>query len=328
MGLTLQVTHERFALRAPFAISRGTKTHADVVSVMLEADGKRGFGEAVPYARYRETVEATLAAIETAAAALDGTSHPRDLLDLLPAGAARNALDAALWDLTAKRAGRPIADLLGLPPPLPLTTAYTLSLSDPAAMGRAAAHAQGRFSVLKIKLGGEDDIARLEAVREGAPAAKLIIDANEAWSADTFAALQPDLARLNVSLVEQPLPADADEALAHLKRRVPVCADESAHTLADLPSLAGKYDAINIKLDKTGGLTHALELKRAAQAAGLTIMVGCMVATSRAMAPAHLLAQGASFVDLDGPLLLAHDRPTPLRYEDAMVAPPATALWG
>jgi L-alanine-DL-glutamate epimerase-like enolase superfamily enzyme len=277
----------------------------------------------VPYARYGESTESVAAQI----AGLPADFVHAELPSLLSPGAARNAVDCALWDLAAKRAEVRVWDLLGRPAPKPLVTAYTLSLDTPDAMRAAAARAADR-PVLKIKLGTPDDMPRLEAVRAGAPKPKIIVDANEGWSAEVYADLAPHLIRLGVALVEQPLPAGADEALAGMARPVPVCADESAHDRASLSGLQGRYDVVNIKLDKTGGLTEALALADAARGAGLGVMVGCMVGTSLAMAPAILVAQGAGFVDLDGPLLLARDRDPGLRYEGSTLYPPAPEVWG
>lgn len=321
----ISVQIESFALREVFTISRGSKTKADVLSCTYTEGGTQGWGEAVPYPRYGESPAAAAAAL----AALPQTLTRTALQKALPPGAARNALDCALWDWEAKVKGLPVWQLAGLPRPGPLPTAFTLSLAPPAEMEAAAARAaRAGHGTLKIKLGTPDDMPRLEAVRRGAPRARLILDANEGWSAEIYTSLAPHLLRLGVALVEQPLPAGADEALAHMPRPVPVCADESAHDCASLPALLGKYDVVNIKLDKTGGLTEALAMRRAAEAMGFQIMVGCMVGTSLGMAPAVLLAQGAAFCDLDGPLLLAEDRATPLRYDGAGVHPPSAELWG
>nr|WP_174818453.1 N-acetyl-D-Glu racemase DgcA [Ruegeria atlantica] len=306
-----------------FTISRGSRTEAKVLTVRVSDGTHQGWGECVPYARYDETLES----VEAEIAGLPAEFSRRSLMDLLPAGAARNALDCALWDLESKRAGKRAWDLAGLPVPGPEITAYTLSLDTPEAMQSQAAENAHR-PLLKIKLGTPDDMPRLEAVRAGAPNAKIIVDANEGWSAEVYADLAPHLVRLGVALVEQPLPAGDDDALIGMDRPVPVCADESCHDRASLPGLKGKYDVINIKLDKTGGLTEALELRKAAIAEGYDIMVGCMVGSSLAMAPATLLAQGAMVTDLDGPLLLAEDRDTPLIFDDAGVHPPEAALWG
>ena len=328
----LIVRHETWPLGASFTISRGTRTTAEVVVAELaltEADGREvtGRGECVPYAHYGESLEGVIAAIEGLRASIADGLDRLGLQRVLPPGAARNALDCAFWDLEAKRAGCRVWDLVGLAPPAPVTTAYTLSMEAPEAMGRAAAKHAAR-PLLKLKLSGPDDLARVEAVRENAPQARLIVDANEGWSLDDVVALAPKLAGLGVDLIEQPLPAGEDAALAGVRRPVPVCADESCHSSDSLAGLAGRYDVVNIKLDKTGGLTEALKLKDAALAQGYQIMVGCIVATSLAMAPAILVAQGARFVDLDGPLLLAQDRPEGLTYEGSLVQPPEPALWG
>ena len=328
----LSVRRETWPLAGSFTISRGTRTSAEPVVVELsftEDDGRvvRGRGECVPYARYGETVDGVIAAIEGLRPRVENGLDRTGLQELLPPGAARNALDCAYWDLEAKRGGQSVWRLCGLAPLEPVTTAYTLSLDTPEAMGRAAA-AQAARPLLKLKLAGPGDLARVEAVRANAPQTRLIVDANEGWTLDDYVALAPKLARLGVVLIEQPLPAGQDAPLAGTRRPVPVCADESCHATDSLAELAGRYDAVNIKLDKTGGLTEALELKRAALAQGYRIMVGCMVGTSLAMAPAVLLAQGAAFVDLDGPLLLEADRPGGLRYEGSTLHPPEPALWG
>jgi L-alanine-DL-glutamate epimerase-like enolase superfamily enzyme len=322
--MEIEVSAEAFPLRQAFTISRGSRTEARVLTVRVRAAGVAGRGECVPYARYGETLESVTAQVESAPT--EGLTRAA-LQEILPPGAARNALDCALWDLEAKRAGQRVWQLAGLTVPAPVTTAYTLSLDSPEAM-RAAAAAEAHRPILKIKLGTPDDLPRLEAVRAGAPGARIIVDANEGWSPDTYAALAPDLARLGVALVEQPVPAGEDEGLRGLDRPVPLCADESVHDRATLPRLAGLYDMVNIKLDKTGGLTEALALRREAERQGFGIMVGCMIGSSLAMAPAVLLAQGAAVVDLDGPLLLAEDRAHPLRYDADGVHPPAPELWG
>src|SRR6056297_34420 len=321
--LEISVTRDVFRLAQVFTISRGSRTEAQVLTVRVQAGGVTGWGECVPYARYGETLESVTAQIE----GLLGDLTRERLYDLLPAGAARNAMDCALWDLEAKTKGCRVWDLAGLRKPGPEITAYTLSLDTPEAMqAQAAQHAHR--PLLKIKLGTPDDMPRLEAVRRGAPQAKIIIDANEGWSADVYADLAPHLLRLGVALVEQPLPAGEDEALIGMDRPVPVCADESCHDRASLPGLKGKYDVVNIKLDKTGGLSEALALREAARAEGYGIMVGCMVGSSLAMAPAVLVAQGAAVTDLDGPLLLAEDRAHALKFDAAGVHPPEAALWG
>lgn len=320
--MQISVTADVFKLAQVFTISRGSRTEAQVLTVRVEQGGHVGWGECVPYARYGETLDSVTAQIE-ALGAIDRMA----LYDALPAGAARNAVDCALWDLEAKQAGVSVAELAGLGALRPEITAYTLSLDTPEAMQAQAAKNAYR-PLLKIKLGTPDDMPRLEAVRRGAPQSRIIVDANEGWSAEVYADLAPHLVRLGVELVEQPLPAADDDALLGLDRPLPVCADESCHDRGSLAGMAGKYDYANIKLDKTGGLTEALALKTAAQEAGFGIMVGCMVGSSLAMAPAVLVAQGAAFTDLDGPLLLAQDRKTPLVFDDAGVHPPTPALWG
>ena len=324
---TLAVASESWPIRGAFTISRGSKTAAEVVIAELTADGAVGRGECVPYPRYGETVEGVMAAIEGLHARLETGLDRAGLQGALPPGAARNALDCAFWDLEAKRTGRPAWLIAGLEAPGPLTTAYTLSLDSPETMGAAAAENAAR-PLLKLKLAGAGDLDRVAAVREGAPHARLIVDANEGWTAAEFEAFAPKLAELGVAMIEQPLPAADDAALATLDRPIPVCADESCHDTASLDGLVGRYDMINIKLDKTGGLTEALRLRAAARDRGFGIMVGCMIATSLAMAPASLVAQGAELVDLDGPLLLAEDRPDGLRFEGSRVDPPEPALWG
>ncbi|WP_322867671.1 N-acetyl-D-Glu racemase DgcA [Aquicoccus sp. G2-2] len=321
--MQISVTAETFPLAQVFTISRGSRTEAKVLTAHVSDGGVIGRGECVPYARYGETLESVTAQIE----GLSGTVNRESLYELLPPGAARNAVDCALWDLQAKQTGKRVWQLAGLPAPGPEITAYTLSLDTPEKM-RAQAAKNAQRPLLKIKLGTPDDMARLEAVRAGAPDATIIVDANEGWSAEVYTDLAPHLVRLGVALVEQPLPAGEDEALIGMARPVPVCADESAHDRASLPGLAGKYDVVNIKLDKTGGLTEALALRDAALAEGYKVMVGCMVGSSLAMAPATLAAQGAMVTDLDGPLLLASDRAHALQFDEHGVHPPVAELWG
>ena len=326
--MDLAVRIEHWPLARPFTISRGSKTEAVVVTVELECDGRRGRGEAVPYARYGETPEGVAAAIEAARPALRAGLNRAALQAAMPAGAARNALDCAFWDLEAKETGRRPAQLAGLPPPKPLMTAFTISLDEPGAMAEAAVQA-AKLPLLKVKLGGGyDDAARIAAVRHAAPKAELIVDANEGWNEHDLERNLIACAQAGVMLIEQPLPEGRDGALCRIKRAVPICADESVHDRASLDALGGKYDAINVKLDKAGGLTEALALASEAERRGLSIMVGCMVATSLAMAPAMLVAQRAQIVDLDGPLLLAKDRPHGLRYKGGIAYPPEPALWG
>jgi len=323
----LDVRRESWPIRGTFAISRGSRTATEVVVVELTRDGHTGRGECVPYPRYGETVEGVIADIESLRARLAGGLDREALQVALPAGAARNAVDCAFWDLEAKRAGRRVFELAGLPAPKPLTTAYTLSLDTPEAMGRAAA-ANAHRPLLKLKVTGDGDLDRVRAVRANALGSKLVVDANEAWTPEQFTRFVPELAGLGVTMVEQPLPAKADAPLASLKRAIPVCADESCHDASTIEGLVGRYDMINIKLDKTGGLTEALKLRAAAAAKGFGVMVGCMIATSLSMAPAVLVAQGVAVVDLDGPLLLARDRDAGLRYDGSTVHPADAALWG
>ncbi|MBF9036790.1 dipeptide epimerase [Rhodobacterales bacterium HKCCE2091] len=319
----ISVTPDTFPLAQAFTISRGSRTEARVLTVRVIRDGVVGQGECVPYARYGESLDSVTAEIE----ALPPDISRQNLQHALPPGAARNAVDCALWDWQAKKTGTPVWRLAALPRPRPVTTAYTISLGDPATMEAEAAK-QAHRPLLKIKLGTPDDMARLEAVRRGAPDARIIVDANEGWTAETYTDLAPHLLRLGVALVEQPLPVGDDDLLSEIERPVPVCADESCHDRASLPALAGKYDMVNIKLDKTGGLTEALALKTAAEEVGYAIMVGCIVGSSLAMAPAVLVAQGAEVVDLDGPLLLAKDREGGIRYEGSVMGVPGAELWG
>ncbi|WP_093991416.1 N-acetyl-D-Glu racemase DgcA [Flavimaricola marinus] len=321
--MSIEVRPEAFPLARVFTISRGSRTEAKVLTVTVTRDGVTGWGECVPYARYGESLESVTAQIS----GLPEGIGRAELQEALPAGAARNAVDCALWDLEAKQAGRRVWQLAGLSAPGPEVTAYTLSLDSPEAM-EAQAREHAFRPLLKIKLGTPEDMPRLEAVRRGAPAARIIVDANEGWSAEVYADLAPHLQRLGVDLVEQPLPAGEDAALDGLARPVPLCADESCHDRASLVALQGRYDVVNIKLDKTGGLTEALALKAEAQAMGFGVMVGCMVGSSLAMAPAVLVAQGVAVTDLDGPLLLAQDRAHPLRFDEAGVHPSDAALWG
>jgi L-alanine-DL-glutamate epimerase-like enolase superfamily enzyme len=325
--MQLSARIERWPLAETFTISRGSKTEAVVVVAELDDGVHRGRGEAVPYARYGEIPERVVETIQALSPAIARGLDRAALQTALPAGAARNALDCAFWDLAAKQSGRRAYTLAGLGVPEPVTTAFTISLGSVAEMAAAAERAAWR-PLLKVKLGGEDDAQRIAAVRRAVPRAELIVDANEGWSAGNLAANLAACADAGVILVEQPLPQGEDAPLVGCKRPMPVCADESAHDRASLAGLEGKYDAVNIKLDKSGGLTEALALAAEAERRGLVIMIGCMVATSLAMAPALLLAQRARFVDLDGPLLLARDRAEGLRYDGSLVYPPAPALWG
>jgi L-alanine-DL-glutamate epimerase-like enolase superfamily enzyme len=326
--LSLSVRIERWPIAGSFTISRGAKTEAVVVVADLGDGSLVGRGECVPYARYGETVEGVAAALDALRPELALGLDRERLQHILPPGAGRNALDCAFWDLEAKRRGRPAHELAALPPLKPLLTAYTISLGTPVAMAAAAEQASGR-PLLKVKLGGgAADPARIAAVRRAAPRSELIVDANEGWTPETLLENLAACADAGVTLIEQPLPAERDEVLATIARPVRVCADESVLARSSLAALAGKYDAVNIKLDKTGGLTEALATATEAENLGFVLMVGCMVSTSLAMAPAILIAQRARVVDLDGPLLLARDRPHALLYQDSRVHPPTPALWG
>ena len=323
----LTIAEERWPIAGSFTISRGAKTEAHVVTVTLAEGHHTGRGECVPYPRYAETVPQVMAALENARGQIEAGITREDIPSLIAPHAARNALDCALWDLDAKKAGRPVWQLAGLPEPKSAITAYTLSLDTPEAMAEAAAKASHR-PLLKLKLGREGDAMRLQLIRRNAPASRLIVDANEGWTPENLASMLAACADQGVELVEQPLPAGNDEALRHSARAVTVCADESAHGIGSLDDLAGKYGAINIKLDKAGGLTPAIALAHAARERGLGIMVGCMLATSLAMAPAFLLTPYAEVIDLDGPLLLKTDRAPGIRFDGSTMHPPPATLWG
>jgi L-alanine-DL-glutamate epimerase-like enolase superfamily enzyme len=322
----LTVRTERWPISGRFVISRGAKTEATVVVVAIHDGEIAGYGECVPYARYNETPEGVASAIEKLAPEIAGGLDRVELQRLLPPGAARNAVDCALWDLAAKRSRKRAWELAGLTAPAPVTTAYTISLDTPDAMAASARAAS--YPLLKLKLGADGDPARVSAVRAARPDARLIVDANEGWSAGNLVENVAACAKAGVELIEQPLPAADDGALTNIERTVPVCADESLHDRKSLSAIKGKYDAVNIKLDKTGGLTEALLLAEEAERENLTIMLGSMVSTSLGVAPAMLLAAKARFVDLDGPLLLAKDREPGLRYDNALLFPPEPALWG
>ena len=326
-SLKLVARIETWAIAGSFVISRGARTEVVTVVAEVSRGGHTGRGECAPYPRYGETPEATLAALLSMQAALARGLDREALQAVMPAGAARNALDCALLDLEAKTSGQRVWDLLGRPAPRPCTTAYTISLASPELMAAATAKAAHR-PLLKIKLGGDGAGSRIAAVRKAAPESELIVDANEAWTIHNLEQNLAECAEVGVTLVEQPLPAGQDEVLARIRRPLAICADESVHDRKSLEGLRERYDAVNIKLDKTGGLTEALAMAEAAHALGFEIMVGCMVATSLAMAPAMLLAGEARFVDLDGPLLLARDREHGLRYDGSVVYPPDAALWG
>ncbi len=330
--MEITVKAQSFRLAETFTISRGSRDAAEVLTLEVNDYGARGRGECVPYARYGETLESVTAQVMSMQPMLEMAGRNfldnLELRDRLPPGAARNALDCAIWDWWAKSAGKRVWEMqIGFGTPGPVKTAFTLSLDTPEKM-EAAARRHAHRALLKIKLGTPDDMERLEAVRRGAPSTPIIVDANEGWTAEIYEDLAPHLVRMGVRMVEQPLPAGYDGMLGEIEHPLPICADESCHDRDSLPDLKGKYDMVNIKLDKTGGLTEALALKEAALREGYGIMVGCMVGTSLAMAPAILVAQGAEVVDLDGPLLLAEDRAVPLVYDEAGVHPPEPELWG
>ena len=323
----LKVQRESWPLVHPFTLSRGSRTSAEVVVAELQKEGCTGRGECVPYPRYGESVDQVVDILLALVPEIESGLGRNRIKEILPPGAARNALDCAFWDLEAKRTGVPVYRRLGLPSLHPVTTAYTLSLDTPENMGRAARRNAHR-PLLKCKLAGEGDVERVSAVRESAPRSTLIVDANESWPSTKIEILLDEMARLDVALIEQPLPAGEDALLAEIGHPVPLCADESCHTSEDLEKVAARYEVVNVKLDKTGGLTEALDLVRKARRLGLRLMVGCMVGTSLSMAPALLLAQDADFVDLDGPLLLARDRKYSLHSEKSLLYPPASELWG
>ncbi len=327
MHRTVSARHESWPLAQVFRISRGSKTAADVLVVEIVQDGMRGWAEAMPYPRYNQTVESSLKEIDTMRRAIEDGASRHELIAMMQPGAARNALDCALWDLEAKMTGTPVWHLAGLDEPRELVTAYTLSLDTPEAVEAAAARNAHR-PLLKVKLDGEGVLERLRAVRCGSPDARLVVDANEAWTVDLLRDIGDELHALGIAMIEQPLPADADAELAGLECPVTLCADESCHGSDTVASLADRYGMVNIKLDKTGGLTEALALRRAALHAGLEVMVGCMVGTSLAMAPAMLVAQDAAVVDLDGPLLIKQDRGPGIVFDGNTMHPCPSELWG
>jgi L-alanine-DL-glutamate epimerase-like enolase superfamily enzyme len=327
MPRTLRVQHDRFALIRPFRIARGVKTFADVVTVTIVEEGMAGRGEGVPYPRYGESVETSLAAIEEARAAVEAGAGRQALQSLLPAGAARNAVDCALWDLEARRSGVDVASLAGVPAPAPLVSAITLGIDTPDAMAQLASR-HSDSPLLKVKVDAEDPAARIRAVRAAAPRAALIVDPNESWDQRLLEDMQPVLLEAEIDLIEQPVPADSDSWLAGFIPAVPICADEAVHVAADLDRIALRYQAVNVKLDKTGGLTAALDLAHAARARGLILMTGCMVSSSLSIAPAFHVAALSDFVDLDGPLWLREDREGGVRDEGGMLIPPVPGFWG
>ncbi|MFC0245309.1 N-acetyl-D-Glu racemase DgcA [Falsochrobactrum ovis] len=326
MQNNLKIISERYPIAGKFTISRGSKTEAEVVVCEIHRGNLVGRGECVPYTRYGESVTSVIQQIEAVRMEIQAGASRQEIQSLMAAGAARNAVDCAYWDLEAKLTGVSVAELLGIET-RPLQTAVTVSLGSSREMAESAARL-AHYPFIKVKLGAENDIERMHAIAEAAPNSRIIIDANEGWTVDNIEENMAAAANAGVVLIEQPLPASHDEILEEIARPLTICADESAHTLEGLSKLAKRYDAVNIKLDKTGGLTEALAMRDKAIELGLQIMVGCMVGTSLGMAPAVLLAQKADVVDLDGPLLLAHDREPGLRYDGALVYPPGKALWG
>ncbi|MGY2736803.1 N-acetyl-D-Glu racemase DgcA [Sphingomonas sp. UYP23] len=324
---TLDARHHRFGLNAPFRIARGVKTAADVVTVTVRQGALEGRGEGVPYPRYGETIDDALAQIARVAAPIEAGVSRADLRALLPPGAARNAVDCALWDLEARLAGSSVAALAGVAQPVPVPSAMTIAIDTPEAMSAAATRV-ARVPLLKVKVDRAGAADQIAAVRAAAPAPRMIVDPNESWTIAELERWQDLLVEHRVDLLEQPLPAGEDAVLASFSSRVPLCADESLHTSADLDALADRYRYVNIKLDKTGGLTEALDLADAARARGFGLMVGCMVCSSLGIAPALLLAGEAAFVDLDGPLWLSEDRPGGVSDRNGVLAPPEPGFWG
>jgi L-alanine-DL-glutamate epimerase-like enolase superfamily enzyme len=324
--LKIEAKEEVWPLKQVFRISRGERSETQVIVVTVSDGEHTGRGEAVPIKRYNQSTASVLAQIESIKGEQNLDRHR--LERLLPAGAARNALDCALWDLEAKRFGKRVWDLANMPMKSEVETSFTISLDSAEKMG-AAAKASANAPILKLKLGGNDvDLARVKAVHEAAPKSRLLLDANESWSPDHYRKIVPALKQLGVELIEQPFPADADEILETLDRPIPVCADESCHTSSDLSRLTNRYEMINVKLDKTGGLTEALHLCERARENGFKLLIGCMVGTSLSMAPARVLANAADYVDLDGPLLLARDREDGLSYSNGKIDIPSRQLWG
>ncbi|MFS2326707.1 N-acetyl-D-Glu racemase DgcA [Brucella sp. H1_1004] len=326
MHNSLKIIQERYPIAGKFTISRGSKTEALVIVCEISHNGKLGRGECVPYARYGESIASVSEQIEAVRSAIESGADRLTIQTLMPAGAARNAVDCAFWDLEAKLSGKSVADTLGTLPH-PLETAITVSLGTPEEMAVSTAKV-AHYPLIKVKMGGDNDIERIHAVTSAAPNSQIIIDANEGWTDDNIEENMAAAAKAGVVLIEQPLPAGKDEILSRIDRPVIICADESVHTSVGLEELATRYDAVNIKLDKAGGLTEGLIMREKAISLGLKVMVGCMVGTSLGMAPAVLLAQKANVVDLDGPLLLAKDRAPGLKYEGALVYPPEATLWG
>lgn len=328
--LQLETGLEDWPLSRPFSIARGSKTTATVLAVSVTGDGATGRGEGVPYARYGETADDSLKSVSDLADCLArGGLSPEQVLSQLPAGAARNALDCALWDWRAKAAGRPVWRLAGLSRPAPVQTAVTVSLDSPEAMAEEARRLARSHRLLKLKLGRPaEDAARMAAIRDAAPDARLIVDANEGWTSATYPDVAVAAAEQGVELIEQPLPAGDDAVLAEIPPLVPVCADESFRAHTSLASIAPCYQAVNVKLDKSGGFTPALAAVSDARELGFRVMIGSMVATSLGVAPALLLAGMADWADIDGPVLLARDREHALVWRDDRLYPPHADLWG
>ena len=327
MPRTLHAQHDRFPLIAPFRIARGVKTAADVVTAVIGQDEMFGRGEAVPYPRYGETVAGVLAAIEQVRPMIEQGGGRAELLRALPAGAARNAVDCALWDLEARISGRDVANMMDGPPPRSVASALTVVIDTPDAMARAADRLASA-PMLKVKVDAHEPVAQIRAVRDAAPRPTLIVDPNESWDRATVEAIQPVLLEARADLLEQPVPAGSDEWLEGFAPAVPICADESVHDASDLPVVARRYQAVNVKLDKAGGLTAALELARAARELGLGLMTGCMVSSSLSIAPALHVAMMSDFVDLDGPLWLREDREGGVTAEEGLIHPPVAGFWG
>jgi len=325
--MQVNLVNESWPIEGSFTISRGSRTHANVVVVQLQQGEYVGRGECVPYARYDESIDSVIAQLASLKEQINAGLTREQMQSLLPAGAARNALDCAYWDLTCKQSQQRIWQQMDNAQPSSLVTAFTLSLDTPERM-KAAAIKNAHRPLLKLKLAGEGDVERVAAVREGSPDARIIVDANEGWNEAQYLAMVPELVKLGVEMIEQPFPASDDAALEHLPRPITLCADESCHDRSSLKHIIGRYDMINIKLDKTGGLTEAIALKEEAEKAGLQIMVGCMLATSLAMAPAFMIAQNVQVVDLDGPLLLSKDRQPGIEFDESQMNVYAAALWG
>ncbi len=324
---TLSARIERFETAGAFNIARGAKTHVDVVVAEISNDNMTGRGEATAIYYLGESAQSVLASINSVAGPVSAGAGRHDLQHLLPPGAARNAVDAALWDLQAKQTGVAVWQRIGLSRPGPILTAYTLSLDEPGIMEAEARKVAGR-ALLKLKLSGDGDMERVAAVHRGAPGARLIVDANESWGNIDIERSAAALVPFKVELIEQPVPAGSEHLLEHVRSPIPFCADESLHGMDTLDRCLGRYQLINIKLDKCGGLTEALRLIEAARAAGLGIMTGCMLSTSLGIAPAFFIGAQSQYADLDGPLLLARDRENPMRFEGSDVHPPEPALWG